>query len=420
MPPKVVHQKKTTYINLSGEIVPIPSIQAPKDQIREYLGVCASSSDVPYDEVVSVVDELMDRKTELIKYLSSLASEAAASKGPNDQHRARAYRKAIAALRPINAPLVSAKKGKEITGIGASISKKIEDFYFGVTSNPEDKKLRDLKIVLSKIWGAGPSDIDQWIFSGVTSLDSLRDLVHEGQIKVSQQQIIGINFYEDFLLKIPRKEAGLFLDLISEAVEKVDPQAETILAGSYARGAKEISDIDILIISDSITEKEDILKVIESLIDDENRPKEQDDENHPKKQNKEKSDDDTLIMTPAKPEKFSNGRPLFELAIGTLGDHQFMGAMANPLGFHTPFRRVDIFLATPSEKVFALFQYTSSAEYNRMMRYEASKRGLLLNQRGLWGPPSGGSKIRLNTGVTTEEELFDRLGVKWVPVEKRV
>ena len=53
-----------------------------------------------------------------------------------------------------------------------------------------------------------------------------------------------------------------------------------------------------------------------------------------------------------------------------------------------------------------------------MMRFKASEKGMLLNQRGLWLESRGG--LRANSGLTTEEEVFEELGLEWVPVEERV
>lgn len=397
----------THYLNRDNVATPIPTLSAPEENIIDYLSVCVSSKlpSVTYFEVAEVVKWLIERKPDLINYLNRLAQEAAASRGVNDQHRARAYRKAAAALKPINAPLLLAKKGREIAGIGASISQKIEDFYF--SGGVQDSDNAKLKIDLSKIWGAGPVDVEKWIEAGVTSVSDLLQKIYSGQVSVTQQQIIGINHWDDFQLKISRKEASLFLDLVWDAVRKIDPLTDVMLVGSYARGAREISDIDILIISDYITNKERLKEVIGSLTSV-----------REKKKSAKSDPDQTQTASGSFSPLRAGGLPNLEVVIGTLGDQQFMGAIANPLGVPTPFRRVDIFLARPAERTFALLQYTSSAEYNRMMRYKASEKGLLLNQRGLWGPARGG--IRPNTGLTTEEEVFRELDIPWVPVKKRV
>lgn len=406
----------THYATSSGTSLPIPTLSDPEEDIIQYLATCVSSkiSGVTYGQVAEIVKWLINRKPDLIDYLTRLAQEASTSTGVNDKHRARAYRKAAAALQPINAPLILAKKGREIAGIGASISQKIEDFYFSDNvPEPSNRSLKvakapfgGLKIELSKIWGAGPADVEKWIESGVTSLSDLRQKIFSGDIIPTQQQKIGVRYYEDFFLKIPRKEAGLFLDLVWDVVRKIDPVADVVLVGSYARGAKTGSDIDILIISDYISGKERLKEVIEGIITSE-KPAES-------RKKTESGEDSTLIVPGFKP----GGRPPLEVVIGTLGDQQFMGAVANPLGVPTPFRRVDIFLSRPAEKTFALLQYTSSAEYNRMMRYKASEKGMLLNQRGLWLESRGG--LRPNSGLTTEEEVFEELGLEWVPVNKRV
>lgn len=83
---------------------------------------------------------------------------------------------------------------------------------------------------------------------------------------------------------------------------------------------------------------------------------------------------------------------------------------------------VDLFLATPAEKPFALFHFTGPREYNIRVRAHAKRRGLTLNQYGLFVAPRPGAKKRRAPGsaaIRTERDLARRLGVTYRPPAER-
>jgi DNA polymerase/3'-5' exonuclease PolX len=79
--------------------------------------------------------------------------------------------------------------------------------------------------------------------------------------------------------------------------------------------------------------------------------------------------------------------------------------------FHT-----DIFLATSTEKPFALFHYTGDTIYNVRTRALAKKSGMLLNQYGLFDVKTG---ERVAGKFRTEKDVADRIGVSFrTPMER--
>lgn len=74
------------------------------------------------------------------------------------------------------------------------------------------------------------------------------------------------------------------------------------------------------------------------------------------------------------------------------------------------FYDVDLFLATQTEKPYALFHFTGGREYNIRVRAHAKKQGYLLNQYGLFYS-STGRRVRGSTSVGSELDLAKLLGV---------
>ena len=439
------------YFDMSGKEVPVPTMMDPEAKIREYVKLCIMRSDPRFD-VVSIditYNEMLAKKTFLVDYLLRLANEAAAEPEANSKFRASAYRKAANKIYQINTPVVTAKQAKNISGVGESIGKKIEDF---ITKSVEVVvEGGDVKVALGKVWGAGPKDIASWISKGVQNIKDLRNLVDRGEVALSTEQDIGVRHYEDFLTKVPRRESGLFGELIEMAVHQVDPKAEVHIVGSYARGASESSDVDILVISDKIKTQEDVKKVVTGLSRLKSPPKIEDPYagygtyaerralvikstkkdpkmhkylsqpapheglNQPKKTRKPGSSSETIEQSPSSRPSPS---PITAIETGSIGARQFMGAIANPLEYATKFRRVDIFFRSPNEKMFALLQYTASGPYNEKIREAAKSKGMMLNDKGLWNKQDAG-KYLTKIPVSGEEEIFEKIGIKWVPVEER-
>lgn len=74
--------------------------------------------------------------------------------------------------------------------------------------------------------------------------------------------------------------------------------------------------------------------------------------------------------------------------------------------------RVDVFLAYDSEKPYALFHHTGSAGYNVRVRSHAKRRGLKLNQYGLFRADTG-RRAPGTASIRTERDLANYLGVTY-------
>jgi DNA polymerase/3'-5' exonuclease PolX len=79
---------------------------------------------------------------------------------------------------------------------------------------------------------------------------------------------------------------------------------------------------------------------------------------------------------------------------------------------------VDLFLATETEKPFALFHFTNGRQYNIRVRAYAKKKGLTLNQYGLYTCVArNGKKTKRRasgtSAIRTEKDLARYLGITY-------
>jgi len=79
---------------------------------------------------------------------------------------------------------------------------------------------------------------------------------------------------------------------------------------------------------------------------------------------------------------------------------------------------VDLFLATESEKPFALLHHTGPKDYNIRIRAHAKRNGLTLNQYGVFSSATR-YRARGSSAIKTEKDLAKFLGITYRPPEKR-
>lgn len=111
-----------------------------------------------------------------------------------------------------------------------------------------------LQAEFCKIWGVGPEKANKLIVAGYTSIDDLRA---RGLHELSRQQLLGLKYYDDLLVRIPRVEVKAIEDVVVAALSRVIHTAtskaldasgvECITCGSYRRGNSTCGDVDILI-----------------------------------------------------------------------------------------------------------------------------------------------------------------------------
>ncbi|KAE8372152.1 hypothetical protein BDV26DRAFT_274724 [Aspergillus bertholletiae] len=307
----------------------------------------------------------------------------------DDHWRTLAYRKAISALRRQSQKIVTRSQAIAISGVGPRLADKIEEI---VCTNRlrrlENTNLTHEDIILQEflgVYGAGISHASKWLAQGYRSLEDLRT-----KASLTPQQQIGVDHYHDFSQRIPRKEVETHGEIVRRAVQKADPGMQVIVAGSYRRGAATCGDIDLLITKPDAT--------IEQIR--------------------------ALMINVVVPKLFKQGFLRAGLAITSRGDgSKWHGASLAP-GSQI-WRRMDLLFVPGSEIGAALIYFTGNDIFNRSMRLLASKKGMRLNQRGLYTDVlRGPQRVKLNPGRLLEghdeRRIFELLGVPWRPPEHRI
>ncbi|KAJ6036316.1 hypothetical protein N7540_000595 [Penicillium herquei] len=311
--------------------------------------------------------------------------------GMADHWRSFSYRRAINALRRQTEKIVTRKQARSIRGIGERLADKIEEIVLtdrlrqldNTNSTPEDRILQQFV----GIYGVGLTQAYKWLGQGFRSLE---DLLTNAQLSPNQR--IGVDHYHDFMQRIPRKEVEAHGVIVQNAVHSIDPDMQVIIAGSYRRGALDSGDIDVL-----ITKPDTSLDHIRSLMKDQVIPK-----------------------------LFADG--FLQVGLATSHQHDSDGSKwhgASTLPGSTIWRRIDLLFVPGEEFGAALIYFTGNDIFNRSMRLLAHKKGLCLNQRGLYANVlRNAQRVKVNPGrlleSRDERRIFALLGVPWRPPEQRI
>ncbi len=299
-----------------------------------------------------------------------------------DSFRVRSYRRAAEAIEGHDQQLSDIYQDQKallaIPGIGKSMATNIRDiFTLGKLPLHEEmlQRFRPSMLELLKISGLGPKTIKLiWDAFQVCDVEGVAKLASEGKLRElprlsekSEQKILkSIESYRQltgrFLLDVADQIAEKMIALLSKlpGVEKVTP------AGSLRRGRETVGDLDLLVTGKCCNSESQRDKVIEEIV------------NFP-----------GILEVLAK------------------GENKVSVKLRSGM-------QVDVRILPPESFGAALQYFTGSKNHNVTLRQRALKQGYTLNEYGL---------VRMEdeerVAGKTEEEIYQKLGLAWIPPELR-
>ncbi|KAK4139751.1 uncharacterized protein C8A04DRAFT_15588 [Dichotomopilus funicola] len=306
----------------------------------------------------------------------------------NDTWRAMAYRKGIATLRRQTTKITTEDEAYRLPNIGRRLAAKIEEI---VSTNrlrrleyAHDEPVDQILELFLGIYGVGTSRASKWIAQGHRTLDDLRR-----KADLTPHQRLGIDHYADLNTRIPRAEVAALFEYVCREAAQLDDSVDLLVGGSYRRGAESSGDIDIIVTRKGTTSSGELVPFLEELVDVLTRK-------------------GFLVATLAA--LHAQRRP----GKDGPGGKWHGCCQQNP----NPWRRIDFLLVPESEYGAALIYFTGNDIFNRSMRLLASKRGMRLNQKGLYKDVmQGRNREKITEGELLEgrdeRRIFEVLGVKW-------
>jgi DNA polymerase IV len=307
-----------------------------------------------------------------------------------DQWRTLAYRRGINTLRKQTVKITTKEEAERLPFIGSRLAEKIEEIALTdrlrrLDSTRDDPTDNVLRLFLG-VYGAGLSQANKWIQAGY---HTLQDLVEKAILTPNQK--IGIQHYDDFATRIPRAEVEAHGAFVRTALCKLDPEFRVYVMGSYRRGALDSGDVDLI-----ITKPQSSIATMRNIVFEQ------------------------LV-----PLLFNKGFLKTSLATSRRHNEGTKWHGASCLPSSSVWRRLDLLLVPEEEMGAALLYFTGNDIFNRSMRLLASKKGMRLNQRGLYKDVMRGkNRERITQGTLVEgrdeKRIFEILGVPWREPKERI
>lgn len=308
-----------------------------------------------------------------------------------DTWRTLAYRKGIATLKKQSTKIITSKQAVALPFIGQRLADKIEEIVatdrLRKLDNTRDDPLDSVLRLFLGVYGAGLVQANRWIQAGYRTLDDLRE-----NANLTENHKVGLDHYEDFNSRIPRAEVEAHGAIVKAALAKIDSEYEATVMGSYRRGAKDSGDIDMIITCPGASLATLSTTVFDSLV----------------------------------PQLFNSG--FLKASLATARSYDASGSKwhgASCLPGSKVWRRMDFLLVPEEEMGAALIYFTGNDIFNRSIRLLARKKGMRLNQNGLYKDVKRGRRgEKLSEGVLiegkSEKKIFEILGVPWRQPHERI
>ncbi len=298
--------------------------------------------------------------------------------GKQHQFRARAYQNAALLLKNLPEDIrqyVAEDRLLEIEGIGKGIAQKIEEYFQTGTIRQYETLKKEVPadfIDLVNVKGLGPETLKKFHEElGITSKKDLVEALQDGRIaslegfgaKKIENIRAGLQLKEASEKRIRLWDALVLGEVLLEELKKLPQVGKVALAGSVRRRKETAGDIDLLVTAKK-TDWESIIDYFTSL----------------------------------------------EVVTNVLAKGETKASVEIE-NFH---RQVDLRLVEENSWGAALVYFTGSKAHNVHLRQIAQQKSLKLNEYGVYPPQSEKS-----VGGKTEEEVYQALGLQWMPPEMR-
>jgi DNA polymerase/3'-5' exonuclease PolX len=280
-----------------------------------------------------------------------------------------------------------------------------------------DPKLAVLRLFYD-IWGVAETTARDFYNRGWRDLD---EVVEYGWDTLTRVQQIGVKYYDEFQLKIPRAEVEAIAGVVRAHAERVRAGFEMVIVGGYRRGKLASGDVDVVL---SHRDEGATLDFVGRVVVALERAGYITHTLSLSTANSERGQAPVSWKGDA-PKKAGAGFDTLDKALVVWQDPVWTtGEARNP----NPHRRVDIIISPWKTAGCAVLGWTSGTTFQRdLRRYCKRERLLKFDSSGIRSRRDG-TWVDLESGpdgkpapdmLTAERRVFDGLGLEWRPPEER-
>ncbi|MCJ1465494.1 hypothetical protein MMC07_004112 [Pseudocyphellaria aurata] len=345
-----------------------------------------------------------------------------------DQIGVRAYSTSIASIAAYPYPFQSSQEILSLPGCDHKIAHIFHEWQRSngqiqaVADIDADEVLQVLRLFY-EIWGVGASTAREFYYN--RKWRDLDDIVEQGWQSLTRAQQIGVKYYDEFQLKIPRAEVeSIVATIAAHARRLTDSSLEAIIVGGHRRGQTESGDVDVILThrTESVT-----LNLVEAVVE-----------------SLEASGYITHVLTQALTNSHRSQQTLPLHSLHGPAGHGFdsldkafivwqdpvrlTGSDPDKNDPH-PHRRVDIIVSPWRTIGCAIAGWTSGTTFQRDLRRFAKRfKGWKFDSSGVRDRGSGewidlegyaNEKTRCASWEEAEKRVFEGMGLEWREPEER-
>jgi DNA polymerase IV len=306
----------------------------------------------------------------------------------DDERRVRAYSSAIASLKAYPIKIKDADEVKQLEGCGGSIANKVSEYLQSGTIHQVQSAWQDeallTKYTFWNVHGLGAKGVHLWY--NERGYRSLNDAIQSAWDTLPRPQQIGLKYYDDFLIKIPRSEVEEIVRVVHDAAQRVfghDSPVDSTCCGSYRRGKAESGDVDVVLTHISIHDTAAALRRVIHELEERSFVKE---------------------IISERTERDGSKTSFSGYAIGMLVCRSVKTGVAQPM------RRVDIIVARPDNYITAVLGWSGSITFERDLRlYVKRMFDLTFDSTGLTTIADNKQRVDCQSWTWTPGASIDRL-----------
>ncbi|KAK1654835.1 hypothetical protein BDP81DRAFT_307945 [Colletotrichum phormii] len=351
-------------------------------------------------------------------FVDSLKTIRTIRKLGGDQIGVRAYSTSIATISAYPHEIANPQEVARLPGCGAKIAELWHEWKETGRLPEADEAQANPKFAVIQtfydIWGVGDATARDFYGRGWRDLDNV---VEYGWDSLSRVQQIGVKYYDEFKLKIPRTEVESIADTILAHARRIHPDFQLVIVGGYRRGKQGSGDVDVVM---SHPDESVTLNFVDKLV-----------------MSLEKTGHITHTLVLSKHNSERGQQPVswkgnefrgggFDSLDKALVVWQDPATNGHELR-ERPHRRVDIIISPWKTAGCAVLGWSGETTFQRDLRryckkqksYKFDSSGIRSRLDGSWVDLESGDLGQATDMLTAERRVFQGLGLDWVPPEDR-